>query len=444
MSEAIKPRGRVRPLKDSERLRNALAPYVVDVAFLCFDKAAGQQRSLPQREHVIENQQLLKDVIAVSPRLAATKKCIETALMSIISAKENKLPIAVVERTSWVTTMAQRLQKLFRRTQQLRISKNPPAWFSELHFAIETGDRPDEGTEADSCAAADVDGGIDGFPIEEGQEEELQSNPDEVVDPDTTEPIQKWAHHFDKCSFRPYRLPCDNCDAAPDYGDLKVPEGAKTADAMLAVWPDGSSWQIPQLTVGMHAAGSKTKGHQEEWIAQDGQAVKVSWRWNAPKGKRKQKLCRITHGGRQVIHMDTIYFDMNEEATMAWCVDIAKKFANGTLAKDGCMAQKALREKENIAVPVLKRPALACAGAAPEPPAAQTSPARPAAAAASSTTALATIASPCASPTSVASPSMLSGESLAALAWQPIQAPPADSWLQATPEFAWCAHADNE
>ena len=440
MSEAIEPRGRARPLKDSERLRNALAPYVVDVAFLCFDKAAGQQRSLPQREHVIENQQLLKDVIAVSPRLAATKKCIETALMSIISAKENKLPIAVVERTTWVTTVAQRLSKLFRRTQQLRISKSPPAWFSNLHF--ETGDRPDGGTEADN-AAADVDGGIDGSPIEEGEEEELQSDPDEVLDLDsgTMEPSQKWAHHFDKCSFRPYRLPRDNCEAAPDYGDLKVPEGAKTADAMLAVWPDGSSWQIPQLTVGMHAAGSKTKGHQEEWIAQDGQAVKVSWRWNAPKGKRKQKLCKITHGGKQVIHMDTIYFDMSEEATMAWCVDIAKKFANGTLAKDGCMAAKAIREKENSAVPVLKRPAVAGAGAAPEPPAAQTSPARPAAAAASSTTALATIASPCASPTSVASPSMLSGESPAALAWQPIQCPPADSWLQAT---QWVCRAETE
>ena len=57
---------------------------------------------------MIDRQEMLKDAIAVSPRLAATKTCIEKALMSLVVSDSKKFPIAVSERDSWVTTQLRR------------------------------------------------------------------------------------------------------------------------------------------------------------------------------------------------------------------------------------------------------------------------------------------------------------------------------------------------
>ena len=99
---------------------------------------------------------------------------------------------------------------------------------------------------------------------------------------------------------------------------MKEADNAQDTDPMLTLWPDGSSWAVPQYTTGMHRAAvgtpkaAKVKG---EIAGYDGQAVSIEMRWNAPKGKRKQRLCSVKHGGKQVFHMDCMYFADNEEQT---------------------------------------------------------------------------------------------------------------------------------
>ena len=63
---------------------------------------------------------------------------------------------------------------------------------------------------------------------------------------------------------------------------MKVPSGEQAADVMMAVWPDGSEWQVTQLTVSMYEArgsGAKKKGIPTpgEWV-RDVLAVNIGWR----------------------------------------------------------------------------------------------------------------------------------------------------------------------
>ena len=74
---------------------------------------------------------------------------------------------------------------------------------------------------------------------------------------------------------------------------MKEADNAQDTDPMLTLWPDGSSWAVPQYTTGMHRAAvgtpkaAKVKG---EIAGYDGQAVSIEMRWNAPKGEAEAAL----------------------------------------------------------------------------------------------------------------------------------------------------------
>ena len=246
--------------------------------------------------------------------------------------------VPVPERETWAEEAALRLKKLLRKCQQLRIAAKQPTWFIDLAFekipAPTQPARPAQPAQpAQQAQQVPPEPASTERDCEEGAESEFQTEPDEVVDlddddaqpaqtrrgcaADLAETVPQFSYRFDNVCRRGYRLPAGDSTAARDYGTMKEADNAQDTDPMLTLWPGGSSWAVPQYTTGMHraAVGTPKAAKINEIAGYDGQVVSIEMRWNAPKGKRKQRLCSVKHGGKQVFHMDCMYFADNEEQT---------------------------------------------------------------------------------------------------------------------------------
>ena len=158
---------------------------------------------------------------------------------------------------------------------------------------------------------------------------------------------------------------------------IAPPAGEHTdEDSMIAFWPDGTSHPIAQLTCAKWKGfwkpfwktrpkgKAKAKADPQKDITykkelDDGRIIDVALKWNNYKGKPKQRLCclRDSQNG-QVFQIDVKHFGATKEIqekpelegdelkvaeneALLWFARVGKKYAEGTLDKNGCLEAKA-------------------------------------------------------------------------------------------------------
>lgn len=204
--------------------------------------------------------------------------------------------------------------------------------------------------------------------------------------------------------------------------------GARDSDPVVASWQDGDKWPIPQWTTAMHrnAMGKATKAQtSDDILAFDNQYVKVDFRWNSPKGKRKVHLVRIMHGGKAILHVDVLAFGGDEGRARSWCTNIAQQYASTQMSKDDVAQAKRDLEKSTA---VKARPAASKTAAKASQAAASASPAAAAQTPEQSSTSVAAAHAQPASQ-SASSHSASSAAAPPQAAWTPIEPPQLQHFL---------------
>ena len=123
---------------------------------------------------ILKHLRMLKALEQKVPNLSASKKSVEKALEMIVADKE--IGLASDEIKDWTETVAKRLRRLMRDTQQNKVKKRWTAWF-RLCWG---GQRANAASELGNGSGANDDDDEDEVSAEEGEEEEAAE--DDVED----------------------------------------------------------------------------------------------------------------------------------------------------------------------------------------------------------------------------------------------------------------------
>ena len=318
--------------KDAAEVAAALKPFIKAADSVTYSSAG------ISRQGVADHARLIRSLHAAVPNLSVSKVTLHAALQQVY--KDNRLKMNPAAVTEWVDENSTKLKNLMRHVQQMRISPRPAEWFSQLRL-FEAGDHCDEEDGGDECG-------------------ESESRVDESPPPAAVEPGEQATYFvgYDAAAKKAFRrLWSQDVANPPEYAlDTYVHDEAKDTDPITARWSDGMCRSIPQCTVKRFRAQDKAKADRlEQPVITDarGTPIVLHWRWDAPKGKKKRRLCVVYHGSSALLTMDTVHFVEDEAATGKWCQEVAQRFAKGEIDKSDCQRLK------NELIAVKKKPAAA-------------------------------------------------------------------------------------
>ncbi|CAK0902364.1 unnamed protein product [Prorocentrum cordatum] len=344
--------------REDEPEEQAIAPFIKRPAFLAVADVKGKG----VRRSIEDNADFIRATIEVLPSLGLLKRDCEDMLGEI--AKQNGFKFkSDDEKTSWQSTMGKRLKDYWRQINLSRYKKDKaPAWFRSLGFSGEGGDGNSDGAPPCRRPAAAAAGSI------------------------------VYSFGYDKDTGLAYRWPeGSNKKSHTEWAkEMVPPDQSSETDPMVAIFSDGSTKSVMQTTVKKWMAefgdsatlrrpaaaaaaaraaaptGAAAAATTPELFVgyMDTEKIDVHFRWDAPGGRKIRYICLRHAGQGQIVQLNVEAFAADgesiavssqrsklEKLAAEWMNPIAKKYAEGTLDKEGVCNKK----KEDFPQTQMKR-----------------------------------------------------------------------------------------
>ena len=312
------------------QLCDALKKHVASrgKSFVRYDESAVVKDSKLQLEKIKAHKELLGILHNLSSGLHFKRTLLVKAFTTLAHECGDKLRLT--SDTSfikdWATTMSRRVMNMCHHVAQAMNKPTPPTWVSELPWNA-------AGDHDSTCAAVALVSASEVEVVERSQAQQgrVEHSPyreeravvarvhskttlatDGAMDKSRYFPVRKDLGHV-------VRMPIDDEKARPEpASQLREPPEAVDASPMVAVWPDGMTREVPELTVMKWRLSNNTGGGKAEaTVYWEGAHSRTHHRINVKRKTDRKRLMVIQEEDNLIVQVHVALLNHGIEDNIA-------------------------------------------------------------------------------------------------------------------------------